>query len=51
LYNSDTSGPYIFTVRNGQVVNPNPISEPASLARVGLGLAGLGMMCRRKAHA
>lgn len=44
--NSNTAGQYIFSVRNGQIVNPIP--EPGALALLGIGLAGLGMMRRRK---
>lgn len=44
--NSNILGQYNFQVRNGQVVNPAP--EPASLALLGIGLAGLGAMRRRK---
>jgi hypothetical protein len=47
--NSNILGQYIFNVRSGAVVNPgNDVPEPETLALVGLALAGMAIVRRRK---
>lgn len=46
--NSDTDGRYVFSARSGGVDNPVQVPEPGSLALLGIGLAGLGFVRRRR---
>ena len=50
-FNSSTLGQYVFHVRNGEVEPPPPgVPEPISLILLGIGLAGLETIRRRKAQ-
>ena len=46
--NSSTLGQYNFSVRNGVVINPPNVPEPASMALLGLGVLGFAAARRRK---
>lgn len=47
--NSDVNGRYVFQVRNGTVVNPpSVVPEPSTYALLGAGLAGVGLVVRRR---